>query len=592
MIKGGINTYREFIRNLLLKFSRSTPEEIEHYLDRFMTDPRLLKMQAEFSKMEFEIFDLWTDNGFHLPPKKENDSEEPEIEAETIEEAQVVEDSVETVNEKIEVESVESEQKEEEVGEEESTSEETEEEAEAEIAEAPESSVEDDEVAAENPDENLPTDPNDLDGDGLPDQIEIKPDDEPEPAPEEISLQFMPVHRIKIQLPNAMKGKAYHAEVDLTNDGEFEITALSIDGLDDTGLVFDEDSRTISGKPETHGDLTLGFRFRIGGMEDHEENLYKEAILIINPDPRSLWKDIPSDENITYAKPDSDSDRNRLGEKVLIAASQRGRSHAHEGKPRDDDFEIFYSRETEFYFLSVADGAGSAEFSRRGSQIACTTATDVLKSGLTLESVDKLNGLLNAYKADPTQETRKPIGDILYQLFGKIVYDANNKIAAEAAEQGVSSRHFHTTLLTGIARKFDAGWFFASYWVGDGALGIYKQGDEIRLMGASDGGEYAGQTVFLTMGEMREPKEIYTRMRFELHDDFDAFILMTDGVSDPKIQTDANLLRVSKWDELWEDMKNEVGFDPDDEKAHDKLLSWLDFWSPGDHDDRTIAILF
>ena len=30
----------------------------------------------------------------------------------------------------------------------------------------------------------------------------------------------------------------------------------------------------------------------------------------------------------------------------------------------------------------------------------------------------------------------------------------------------------------------------------------------------------------------------------------------------------------------------------DNEAAKDQLLNWLDFWAPGNHDDRTIAILY
>lgn len=30
----------------------------------------------------------------------------------------------------------------------------------------------------------------------------------------------------------------------------------------------------------------------------------------------------------------------------------------------------------------------------------------------------------------------------------------------------------------------------------------------------------------------------------------------------------------------------------DNEEARFQLLRWMDFWSPGNHDDRTIAILY
>ena len=74
---------------------------------------------------------------------------------------------------------------------------------------------------------------------------------------------------------------------------------------------------------------------------------------------------------------------------------------------------------------------------------------------------------------------------------------------------------------------------------------------------------------------------------------FTALFLMTDGVSDPKFETDANLKSYDKWNELWADLKeNGVELTDDNEEAANQLLNWLDFWSPGNHDDRTIAILY
>lgn len=44
---------------------------------------------------------------------------------------------------------------------------------------------------------------------------------------------------------------------------------------------------------------------------------------------------------------------------------------------------------------------------------------------------------------------------------------------------------------------------------------------------------------------------------------------------------------------LWDDLKQKgVDLTDDNDAAKDQLLDWLDFWSPGNHDDRTIAILY
>lgn len=93
---------------------------------------------------------------------------------------------------------------------------------------------------------------------------------------------------------------------------------------------------------------------------------------------------------------------------------------------------------------------------------------------------------------------------------------------------------------------------------------------------------------------------MFSRLRFSIEDDFTALMLMTDGVSDPMFETDRNLHDYSKWNEFWNKIKE--GF-PDDSipgvdlrddnpEAKDQLLRWMDFWSAGNHDDRTLAILY
>jgi serine/threonine protein phosphatase PrpC len=55
----------------------------------------------------------------------------------------------------------------------------------------------------------------------------------------------------------------------------------------------------------------------------------------------------------------------------MLAASQRGRSHAHKGDAREDDF--FIATGEGWCIAIVADGAGSAKYSRYGSQLICHT---------------------------------------------------------------------------------------------------------------------------------------------------------------------------------------------------------------------------
>jgi hypothetical protein len=73
---------------------------------------------------------------------------------------------------------------------------------------------------------------------------------------------------------------------------------------------------------------------------------------------------------------------------------------------------------------------------------------------------------------------------------------------------------------------------------------------------------------------------------------------MTDGIYDPKFVVEANLEKSEKWIEFMEDLKGKnednvaVEFDPENTQIADQLSKWMDFWSQGNHDDRTLAIVY
>jgi hypothetical protein len=73
---------------------------------------------------------------------------------------------------------------------------------------------------------------------------------------------------------------------------------------------------------------------------------------------------------------------------------------------------------------------------------------------------------------------------------------------------------------------------------------------------------------------------------------------MTDGIYDPKFVVEANLEKVEKWKEFADDLNGDnemcikVNLDPANKDIEKQLSDWMDFWSPGNHDDRTLAIIF
>lgn len=409
-----------------------------------------------------------------------------------------------------------------------------------------------------------------------------------------------------IHVPNGTKGAPFPDNTltlpaSVCSDYEFS-------GLEGIGLEaekIDDNTFRITGRPSATGDYDITVSYDYEGRLDDEPRGEYTFRLIINPDPRSLWKDIPTSKDIVYYKPDTASDYVKRPGKDIVGASRRGRSHANEGKARDDDFVISYLEETGWYIMAVCDGAGSAQYSRKGAQLACETVLDVCLSELSMP--EGLENTVKAYAESPEEgEERKQaaraVYDRIYTILGKAALQAHKEINAVARDNGFAVRDFSTTLLLTVCKKFDFGWFVASYWVGDGAIAIFDaKAPSVRIMGTPDEGEYSGQTRFLTMPEVfRSSQDIYDRLRFAVVPDFTAVVLMSDGVSDPMFETDSRLNDPAEWQKFWtrltdgfpEDEIPGVDLRDNDPECARQLLDWLDFWSKGNHDDRTLVILY
>ena len=409
-----------------------------------------------------------------------------------------------------------------------------------------------------------------------------------------------------IMLPNGRVGEQYKAENDFVIEG---VDEYEIDGLDAIGLTYEKTEKgfIISGTAQPEdikgGDFPFVLRYKPKGLLEGEKWLERQLTLILNPDPRTLWKDIPTPRDTEYFKEDSQmqyvkvEEKEGISRKDIVAASQRGRSHAHEGKPRDDHFLLYYCEETEWYIMAVADGAGSAKFSREGSLIACETVVEHCKKAL--DNSIEFEKAIKSFSDD--KEQIRGVYNWVYQILGNAALKAHNAIKKEAERRNserndnTKMKDYATTLLLAICKRFEFGWAVASFWVGDGAMCIYDaEKHTADMLGMPDEGEFAGQTRFLTMPEIfSDTNSFYQRLRFKIYPDFTALMLMTDGVSDPKFETDANLQNTEKWDALWNDLaENGVELSDDNEKSQEQLLKWLNFWDRGNHDDRTIAILY
>jgi serine/threonine protein phosphatase PrpC len=402
-----------------------------------------------------------------------------------------------------------------------------------------------------------------------------------------------------IILPNARVNKPYTFTFDplaigLQEMGEFEWSIP-----EELGIAFDEATNTISGMPLQQGEFMLSLLFRLKDQPADKPYTAKKVHLVVNPDPKSLWQNLPSDENDKYWRPDQAATVLAFGDRKLVIASKRGRSHAHEGKFRDDSFDCDFNTETGWGIITVADGAGSAKYSRKGADIACKATVSCFRELLAGDRLAALEEAIEAYLKDPSEDSQRKVSAQFIEQLGKLAFNAQGKIKQEAQENSADTKDYATTLIFALVKKYASGYVISSFWVGDGGIGIYQDASaEAFVLGTPDSGEFAGQTRFLTMADIFANGAYVNRIRFKVVPDFTALLLMTDGITDPKFQTDANLQKNEIWKQLWQDLGGNnddgarVNFGAAPEEVKDGLLNWLDFWSPGNHDDRTIAILY
>ena len=388
--------------------------------------------------------------------------------------------------------------------------------------------------------------------------------------------------RASFQLPNGKVGVDYAARIEGRDAEGRPVRIRDVRMPEGLGLSFDPDSGELRGIPALDGDHRLPLSWSL----DEKTRYSGECLLIVNPDPKSLWKVIEPPDGSLYLKPHADR-RLLTGRGFRIAAaSRRGRSHEHAGTFRDDDFFIGHDAQTQWSLILVADGAGSARYSREGARLAVASAGAQLSEALAGEMSARMNAALHGWEADP-EGVAQAMGAEFHSLFHKAGTLAVQSIEQEARSAGAEVRDYATTLLAAAVKRQDSETFLATFWMGDGAIAAYGPRGKVRLMGTPDGGEFAGQTRFLDRAALAD-QAFARRIGIGRYADLTAVMLMTDGVSDPRFETDNGLNDPAKWDGLWDDIAPLLA-SPEPDRS---LVDWLHFFSPGHHDDRTLALLW
>ena len=358
-------------------------------------------------------------------------------------------------------------------------------------------------------------------------------------------------------------------------------------GLEAVGITLDDEKTEFVCAPTVAGEHRIVADFSHPDRPHHP--IFSDATLItINPDPDSLWKNIEPPADAPFQKTNTACERLDTPDARVFAASQRGRSHAHEGSFREDDYRVSYHEASGWHLLVAADGAGSAKMSRRGSELACETSRNELTKWLEEGAAKLEEAIVPLVKEGES-------GKIKQQLYLWLVTAAHSSLKAikeEAASMDppCPAKDFHTTLLICAAKKVDEGWVLVSFTIGDGGVGI-RQGDGSPIAFCEpDSGEFSGQTVFLTVPDVfKDADKNMSRLHAAFVKDLGAVVLMTDGITDPRFPTEASLKDKACWDAFWSEVSGVAQFEQ--AGAHERLLKWLSFKSAGNHDDRTVVFL-
>jgi serine/threonine protein phosphatase PrpC len=401
-----------------------------------------------------------------------------------------------------------------------------------------------------------------------------------------------------VRVLNATVGKGYETTFDIEKFGWKDITSFRFEGLQEAGLTYDHKTKQITGVPSQSGDRKIIFKFKLEGQPDEAPFNEKPITLIINPDPKSLWKNLESDKSAPHAKPDDVTVFEHLGDRHILVSSKRGRSHANVGSFREDDF-AFKDLDNGWSIVVVADGAGSARLSRKGSAMACKGVVDYFSQPANVESMKEFDELLRQHNANTGEDISRKINRSVYTNLGKAALAVHKQLAEFASAEGITLKDLSSTLIFTLFKKYEMGYALLSFGVGDCPMAVISRDmTEVTLLNWIDVGEFGGGTRFITMPEIFQNEKFATRFSYKLVDDFSYLILMSDGIYDPKFVVEANLPNIKKWKEFLDDLngRNEDGskveLRPDNEDIVNQFSRWMDFWSPGNHDDRTLAIVF
>ncbi len=336
---------------------------------------------------------------------------------------------------------------------------------------------------------------------------------------------------------------------------ELENNELENNGLENSDPETDE-AETL---PESENDLV---NTEDVNLNESAENVPEKVKPLSNEEvtehTSALWKYNPISEDEPEPFPEYLTAFKQYPKSTVIGARVRGKKHKHEGTNCDDWFET--ANFEDITFVAVSDGAGSKKFSRVGARASCKAAV-----GYLVNAFEELYAENSGFREDLklglsdgkcmeacrviAQKARNSVAKA-YEAVETAFYMRKTDSAYEKVlGRSLKINDFSGTLLiaviipTGEAKEN----LVISCQIGDGAIAVLdtKGGYEnsLKLMGVPDGGDFSGETEFLTSPKTRTEESLKSRTKIAVTS-ADMLFVMTDGVADDYFPNETEMRRL------------------------------------------------
>jgi serine/threonine protein phosphatase PrpC len=257
---------------------------------------------------------------------------------------------------------------------------------------------------------------------------------------------------------------------------------------------------------------------------------------------------------------------------TLVLSARRGRLHAHRGEHREDAGHLLHFEQG--WCAAVADGAGSAKYSRIGSALATYTVSHTLREAL-------LHG----------RAAREALGPALQHAAQR----THECLRAFCTRTGLPPRELRTTLLVAAVHQGMLG----VMQVGDGAMAFRHHDGTLTHPHAAATGDYSGEVAHF-LPDDGALEQLLVSLSQRPVNDVQTVLLASDGVEDPWYPFTRHAGALI--DTLLAGSADETALPASLVPARTEsvlragdpvqaLAEWLAFEKRGENDDRTLCIV-